>query len=68
MINNPAVDLIVGGGNPNYDSNGQPRATPAFANETGTGGGYMSQTAWNTVKDPSKWQLLQTKAEVEAAA
>lgn len=68
MINNPAVDLIMGGGNPNYDSNGKLRATPVFANETGTGGGYMSRTAWNTVNDPSKWQLLQTKGDFEALA
>ncbi len=68
MINNPAVDLIMGGGNPYYDSNGNLRVTPVFAPETGTGSGYMSQNAWNTVNDPNKFQLLQTKSDFEALA
>ncbi len=68
MIDNPAVDLIMGGGHPGYDSNGRPRAAPAFANETGVGGGYMSRTAWNMVNDRTKWQLVQTRSDFEALA
>lgn len=69
MVNNPDVDLIMGGGHPFYDTNGAARVTPLFAPETGTGSGYMSQTAWNTVNDPNgAWQLIQTKADFEALA
>ncbi len=69
MVNNPAVDLIMGGGNPLYNSSGGLRSTPSFANETGTGGGYISQTAWNTINDPNgDWQLIQSKADFEALA
>lgn len=68
MIDNPAVDLIMGGGHPDYDSNGRLRAVPVFAKETGSGGGYLSRTAWNTVNDRAKWQLVQTRSDFEALA
>jgi alkaline phosphatase len=69
MVNNPSVDLIMGGGNPFYDSNGKPRATPVYANETGTGGGYVAKSAWDTVTNPaSGWQLIQSKSDFEALA
>ena len=61
MINNGDVDLIMGGGNPLYDSNGNLRANPAY--------GYMSQAAWNQLNsDESPRTLIQTKAEFEALA
>jgi alkaline phosphatase len=61
MINNPAVDLIMGGGNPLYDSNGNLRTTPNY--------GYMSQTAWDSLNSASSPRtLVQTKAEFEALA
>jgi len=61
MINNPDVDLIMGGGNPLYTSNGTLSATPNY--------GFMSQTAWNTLNGASSPRtLIQTKADFEALA
>lgn len=61
MINNPAVDLIMGAGNPLYDSDGALRARPNY--------GYMSEVAWNTLhRADSPRKLIQTKAEFEALA
>lgn len=69
MINNPDVDLIMGGGHPLYDFNGNLRAAPRFANETGTGGGFIAQSAWNTINDVSSgWQLIESKFDFESLA
>lgn len=61
MIDNPALDLIMGAGHPMFDSNGRPRSTP--------GHGWLSATAWarlNGAQPPRR--LLQTRAEFEALA
>jgi alkaline phosphatase len=69
MVDNPALDLLMGAGHPHYDSNGQRRSTPRFANETGPGAGFISRSAWNKVNDSaSGWQLIQSKSEFEALA
>jgi alkaline phosphatase len=61
MIHNTDVDLIMGGGHPLYDNNGNLRPTPNY--------GYMSAAAWSTLNDASSPRtLIQTKAEFEALA
>jgi alkaline phosphatase len=69
MVEGGALDLIMGGGNPLYDSNGQDRETARFANETGSGGGWIAETTWNAVNDGSAgWQLIQDKGDFDALA
>lgn len=63
------LDLLMGGGNPLYDSNGVLRATPRYANETGPGGGYIAESTWSALDDGSAgWQLIQDKVEFDALA
>jgi alkaline phosphatase len=61
MIDNPALDVIMGAGHPLFDINGQPRSTPQH--------GYLSAPAWArlTGAQPPR-HLLQTLAEFEALA
>jgi alkaline phosphatase len=69
MVDNPALDLIMGTGHPLVDNRGAPRATPRFASDIGAGGGYVAEGAWRTVTDPaSGWQLVETAADFEALA
>lgn len=61
MINEGTLDLIMGGGNPNYDNEGQLKATPEF--------NWLSQADWNAINAPDgPMTLIQTKAEFEALA
>lgn len=66
MLNNNTLDVIIGGGNPDYDNNAQLRATPNYS--------WISPTTWSDLKDgnnaglSAKWQLAQDKADFEAAA
>ena len=63
------LDLLMGGGNPLYDSNGVLRGTPRFANETGTGGGFIAESTWDALNDGSaSWQLIQDKVEFDELA
>ena len=69
LVGSGTLDLIMGAGNPLYDANGQPRATPAYANETGSGGGFIARSTWDALFDGSAgWQLIQTKAEFQGLA
>jgi alkaline phosphatase len=61
MINGDTLDLIMGGGNPNYDNEGQLRATPEYS--------WISEADWNAINAPGgPMTLIQTKAEFEALA
>ncbi|GAA0292582.1 alkaline phosphatase [Rhodovulum strictum] len=69
MVFEGTLDLIMGGGHPLYDSNGQLRANPYYANETGSGGGYTPASVWNALNDGSAgMSLIQTKEQFEALA
>ncbi|WP_058555359.1 alkaline phosphatase [Thiohalocapsa sp. ML1] len=69
MVNGGDLDLIMGGGNPLYDGDGIARTTPAYANETGTGGGYIAKSVWDSLTDGSAgWQFVQDKADFDALA
>ncbi|TCO70265.1 alkaline phosphatase [Rhodovulum euryhalinum] len=69
MVNEGVVDLVMGGGHPLYDSNGELRATPRFANETGGGGGYTPESVWTALNDGTAGMtLIETRAEFEALA
>ncbi|WP_295049164.1 alkaline phosphatase [uncultured Paracoccus sp.] len=66
---NGTLDLVIGGGNPFYDDNGQTRATGNFAPETGTGSGWIAESVYDTVTtDTENWKYLETKADFEALA
>lgn len=62
------VDVIGGGGNPNFNSSGQPIAKPSYT--------WVSAADWNALAAgtlPSgdgvnNWTLAQTRAEIEALA
>jgi len=70
MINNSRTDVIMGAGNPLYDDNGQPKATPSYT--------YVDQPTWDAlaagtaggdadgdgVADP--WKLIQSEADFAA--
>lgn len=61
MINEGIVDVIMGGGNPLFDDDGKPRATPGF--------GSISEADWTALNGPdAPMKLIQTKAEFEALA
>ncbi|MCU0837198.1 MAG: alkaline phosphatase [Rhodospirillales bacterium] len=61
MINDGTLDVIMGGGNPLYDSNGLPRATPNYQ--------WLSPTDWAALNDGTAGMtLIQTKADFEALA
>lgn len=69
MVNGGALDLIMGGGNPDYDRDGNPRTSPVYAPETGTGTGYVTQSVWESLEDGSAgWQFIQEKADFDALA
>lgn len=66
---NGNLDLIIGGGNPYYDDNGQLRQSGNFAAETGPGGGWIAESVYNTVTtDSANWKYLETKDDFEALA
>lgn len=61
MINGDTLDLIMGGGNPDYDNEGQLRATPEY--------NWISEADWNAINAPDgPMTLIQSKAEFEALA
>ena len=61
MINGDTLDLIMGGGNPNFDAEGQPKAEPEYDR--------ISEADWNAVNAPDgPMTLIETKAEFEALA
>lgn len=69
MVDSDTLDLIMGAGNPWYDDNGAKRDTPAFANETGTGGGFTPESVWDALNgDNAPMTLIQSKADFEALA
>jgi alkaline phosphatase len=73
MVGGGVLDLIMGGGNPLYDVNGNTRATPLFAPENGPGvpgtNGYIAASTWNALNDGSAgWQLIQDKVAFDALA
>lgn len=67
MFSAGVLDVIAGTGNPDFDDNGQPRETPAYD--------WISEEVWQSLKDGSfraedgsAWDLLQTRADIQAAA
>jgi len=65
MINETTLDVIMGGGNPDFDNNGQPRATPNYA--------YVGATTWNALKNGTAggsrpWTLIEEKSAFESLA
>ncbi|PTD97867.1 alkaline phosphatase [Pseudothauera lacus] len=61
MIYNQDLDLIMGGGNPLYDSNGNLRSSPNYT--------YVSSTAWNVLNSSdSPRTLITSKEDFEALA
>lgn len=56
------VDVIMGGGNPDYDNNGVLRATPNNS--------WISNSTWTGLKNNTNpnWQLIQQKSDFEALA
>lgn len=75
MLNAPYIDVIMGAGNPDYDNNGNLRATPVYASNTGSSGaGWVTQNTWTDLKDndangfSANWQLIQDKSDFEALA
>lgn len=69
MIQSGNMNLVMGGGHPFYDSNGQLKTEGTFANETGTGGGYIAKSVWDDVTgDAASMQLIQERADFEALA
>ena len=61
MINGDTLDLIMGGGNPNFDNEGQKKAAPEY--------NWISETDWAAVSaSDGPMRLIETKAEFEALA
>lgn len=71
MVQGGTMDLIMGGGHPFYDSNGnlRPAGTERFANETGTGGGFIAKSVIDDVTGPTPSMIFfDDKATFEALA
>jgi len=73
MVQGNHLDLIMGCGHPEYDSDGQPSSEPGYANETGPGGGYIPRTIWEGLRNGTagrdrSWQLIEDKSDFEALA
>jgi len=61
MIHEGTLDLIMGGGNPNFDDEGKPRDTPEYR--------FLSEADWAALNGPdAPMTLIETKAEFEALA
>lgn len=66
MFRAGVLDVIAGTGNPDYDDNGQLRASPLYD--------WIGEDVWTALKDGSfrsddgaTWRLLQDRAEIVAA-
>jgi alkaline phosphatase len=72
MINDSPVDVVMGCGNPDFESNGGPAAKPYYK--------YIDAMAWSALKDGSAggdadgdgisdhWTLIQTRAQFQSLA
>lgn len=67
MFHTGVLDVIAGTGNPDFDDNGRPVATPDYD--------WIGKDLWNSLKaggytsqDGSGWDLLQNRADIQAAA
>lgn len=61
MINEGTLDLIMGGGNPNFDDNAQRRATPEYD--------WLSEEDWTALNGPdAPMTLIETTSDFEALA
>ncbi|MEM6684004.1 MAG: alkaline phosphatase, partial [Pseudomonadota bacterium] len=61
MINGHTLDLIMGGGNPNFDNEGQPKNTPEY--------NWLSEADWAAINAPDgPMTLIETKQQFEALA
>lgn len=55
------ANVLFGGGNPMFDANGQPRATPSYE--------YIGENDWNRLVDgQTPYEVVQTKEEFAALA
>lgn len=71
MVQSGTMDLVMGGGHPFYDSNGnlRPVGGERFANETGTGGGFIPKSVIDDVTGPNpSMTFFDDKATFEALA
>ncbi len=70
------LNVIGGTGNPDYDDDGNLRATPVYAPVGGPGGGWISQALWTDLKantnssgfNPNLFKLVQDRAGIQAIA
>jgi alkaline phosphatase len=61
MLDDGLLDVLMGGGHPDYNDNGQLRASPNYF--------WISETDWTRVKNgETDWTLITTKAEFEDIA
>lgn len=61
MINEGTLDVIMGGGNPKFDDNGQPLAVPEY--------NWLSEEDWAAVNAPGgPMTLIESTADFEALA
>ncbi|WP_287188164.1 alkaline phosphatase [Rhodovulum sp.] len=71
MVLTGTLDLVMGGGHPFYDSDGnlRPEGSERFANETGGGGGYIAKSVWDDVTGATpSMTFFDDKASFEALA
>lgn len=69
MVMGGALDVVMGAGNPFYNDNGDLAETPRFANETGTGGGYVAKSVIDYVNDSTNgWTYIDAKDQFDALA
>jgi alkaline phosphatase len=68
MVNQSPIDVVMGCGNPDYDSSGSHTANPNYK--------YIDSSAWVVLKSgsaggddlPDRWKLIQTRAEFQLLA
>jgi alkaline phosphatase len=63
IFNGSVVDVIIGGGNPDYENSGNVRYEPEYS--------WIGETDWDLLKEakhPGGWTLIQSLADFQAAA
>jgi len=63
IFNGAVVDVIIGGGNPDYENSGNVRYEPEYS--------WIGERDWDLLKDakhPGGWTLIQSLADFQAAA
>lgn len=63
ILNGSVVDVIIGGGNPDFENSGNVRYEPEYS--------WISESDWELLKDgkhPGGWSLIQSLSEFRTAA